>query len=543
MVINIAITDKRPVVYGTPIIVCGNSGYTIQFAFDAEWDAHTEKVARFVYYQKGAMRAIDVPFSGNTARVPILSGITEVEVGVYAGDLQTTTPARIPCEKSILCGDQQEVADPETMDTLLAQLEEATAKHIKEIEDAGAGLVPPIICEAAGDVVAVTDSADRPLQGLTIYGKTTQNGTPTPEAPIELVSAGSDGDIAVTVAGKNLFDPAYLRNGDNNPQNNIFFVSLDLAARPIIGAGTTVTLSWDMNETPMGWMYVTDADGGNAEVYYHPGGKRASPVSATFKRGGYLGAGFGRQNTNGGWAQLTVEEVVAAKPQFEFSATATAHEPFKGLQTITIPTVDENGNPKGLPGIPVSSGGNYTDENGQQWVTDEIDLARGVYVQRIGTKYLNGSENWADRGSTSTARWLLGWVLGFEKYAGGVPRLLCDKYLPIDTNISWANYDYFLSFGMVGGSLVIKNQNFASLDDWKAELAVNPIVLQGVLNTPIETPLSAEEIEAYSALPTNKLNTTVFNDSGAGQKVAYVADTKAYIDQKIAAISAAVLNA
>lgn len=39
--------------------------------------------------------------------------------------------------------------------------------------------------------------------------------------------------------------------------------------------------------------------------------------------------------------------------------------------------------PNGLPGIPVDSGGNYTDVGGQQWVCDEVDFARGVYVQRI----------------------------------------------------------------------------------------------------------------------------------------------------------------
>ena len=39
--------------------------------------------------------------------------------------------------------------------------------------------------------------------------------------------------------------------------------------------------------------------------------------------------------------------------------------------------------PNGLPGIPVKSGGNYTDSAGQQWVCDEIDLSRGERVRRI----------------------------------------------------------------------------------------------------------------------------------------------------------------
>ena len=39
--------------------------------------------------------------------------------------------------------------------------------------------------------------------------------------------------------------------------------------------------------------------------------------------------------------------------------------------------------PNGLPGLPVDSGGNYTDSNGQQWVCDEMDFGRGKYVQRV----------------------------------------------------------------------------------------------------------------------------------------------------------------
>lgn len=54
-------------------------------------------------------------------------------------------------------------------------------------------------------------------------------------------------------------------------------------------------------------------------------------------------------------------------------------------QTLTINT------PNGLCGIPVDTGGNYTDSTGQQWVCDEVDFERGVFVQRIGkiTSYNN----------------------------------------------------------------------------------------------------------------------------------------------------------
>lgn len=80
-------------------IVCGNSDYTIEFAFDSEWDAETTKTARFSY--NGVHE--DVIFSGNTVSVPVLRNVIALSVGVFAGNLRTTTPAFIPCRRSILC--------------------------------------------------------------------------------------------------------------------------------------------------------------------------------------------------------------------------------------------------------------------------------------------------------------------------------------------------------------------------------------------------------------------------------------------------------
>lgn len=104
MNIKIQIAKKHATVVDTPVIVCGNRGYSVEFIFDSEWDAAAAKTARFVYLRKGAVQYKDVVFTGNTVSVPVLSNIKEVHVGVFAGDLRTTTPARIPCERSIRCG-------------------------------------------------------------------------------------------------------------------------------------------------------------------------------------------------------------------------------------------------------------------------------------------------------------------------------------------------------------------------------------------------------------------------------------------------------
>lgn len=80
-------------------IVCGNSDYKIKFIFDDEWSAYDLKTARFVLGGKNQ----DIIFNGNTCDVPIISDTNYCAVGVFAGELHTTTPALITCTKSILC--------------------------------------------------------------------------------------------------------------------------------------------------------------------------------------------------------------------------------------------------------------------------------------------------------------------------------------------------------------------------------------------------------------------------------------------------------
>lgn len=83
-------------------IICGNDDYQVQFALDSEWDGLAAK-ARFRWNGKHQ----DVPIVDGLAAVPRISNANEVKVGVYSedGSLQTTTAARVPCDKSILCGD------------------------------------------------------------------------------------------------------------------------------------------------------------------------------------------------------------------------------------------------------------------------------------------------------------------------------------------------------------------------------------------------------------------------------------------------------
>ena len=100
-IIDISVQNKIATSPEDAEIICGNSGYVINFTFDSEWDEYNVKTARFRY--NGV--PIDVPFTGTQCKVPIITKAYGVEVSVYTGMLQTTTPAIINCRKSGVCDD------------------------------------------------------------------------------------------------------------------------------------------------------------------------------------------------------------------------------------------------------------------------------------------------------------------------------------------------------------------------------------------------------------------------------------------------------
>ena len=153
-----------------------------------------------------------------------------------------------------------EAADAAITGKRLAEIEKAVA------EKADKARLNILIGTETGNPVSVSDAFSAPLCGLTVYGRSTQDGTPSPDNPAPIVSAGDGGSVAVTLSD---------------------------------GNGKT--------------------------------------------------------------------------------------------QTLTLPT------PNGLPGIPVTSGGNYTDPGGQRWVCDEVDLERGVKVQRVDKAAFDSTKTLAEQ--------------------------------------------------------------------------------------------------------------------------------------------------
>ena len=221
------------------------------------------------------------------------------------------------------------------------------------------------------------------------------------------------------------------------------------------------------------------------------------------------------------------------------------------LVSVENPTIAVNEQsmvvPYTLRGIPVSSGGNYTDANGQQWICDEVDFARGVYIKRIDRIIYDGSsdEHWAKYGTEDNISFNV-WP---AKATQGTRLSLCDRFA--NTPTAWES-KYATTYGIyadhhaaVGKYFRAPDETVKTLEQWNAWLAENPTTLIYVMATPIETPLPEEDLSAFATLQTTRGSTTVSNDAGAYMEIQYVMDAKKYIDSVIGTggASAGIVNA
>lgn len=318
-----------------------------------------------------------------------------------------------------------------------------------------------------------------------------------------------EGEINVTVQGGNLVDESQIELGglDGNTGNETgLTVRIRTGFIPVTG-GQRYTIS--------GYIPLAIA---NSHVFTSDKSTRLGSFSYNSELP--LNAAFVRFSfSKSDQSDLTEEELEALKNTLVFNAGSTAlpYMPYKTPQTLTAQT------PGGLPGIPVDSGGNYTDENGQQWVCDEKDYKRGKYVQRV-KQVLILSEWLADGNSQSD------FTETFNAYtAFNSPSDMMKQQAPICNVLEGKIYNLQdLPSCSVGGSYniylrfprTICGNTLTEIKSWVDE---NAVVVVYILETPIETDLPAEEIAPYKALHTYSPTTTVSNDAGAWMKVGYKA--------------------
>lgn len=434
-------------------------------------------------------------------------------------------------------------ANKATSDARTATTETNTAREniVREAGEILASLsdavyAAPIECTANGDVIALSDASNQQLAGLTLYCKTIQNGTPTPSAPVALESVGES--IGVTVCGKNLLDLkgatltyCVLTDADkgsvkmNLSNANYATIKItDLNDYLMSNQGKVFTLRVDNNPSDCTLNVVilgTRTDGlGYQEINSSAGALSVSITPSGFTEITALQLRVGRKTT-----AYTDTTTVFSGISFAIG-TDISFEPYKG-QTLTATAEG------GLHGI------------GE--VKDEIDFARGVRVRSVEKVQFDGTEPWYT-GSMANAFYIASIDCAKLKNFLNTSQKRSSHFKDERYLGEGQSNGAFCSYGSAKGQTMrFKYNAFTSLEDWKAWVAQQyangtPLEVAFQLVNPVETPLTAEELAAFAALHSNKPNTTAFNDAGAEMKLSYVADTKLYIDQKIAAISAALLN-
>ena len=343
--------------------------------------------------------------------------------------------------------------------------------------------------------------------------------SPSPEYPQEIVSAGEGGSVEVDVRGKNLLPFPYADGMTKTTNGITFTVNTD---RSITCTGTAINQAFfNLNrqkytENPTDFnKYYSAVDCG----YDHSNNITYISVS---KSEGYI--------------NKTIYPMVVKKGE-----TNLEYEPPRIPQSLTLAT------PNGLPGIPVTKDGNYTDADGQQWICDEIDLGRGKYVQRIEEHILK-SKNIT---SITNSRQINSEYYGIEyngctkdfvgKFGNGV---LCDKlaFVKPNSNINGHEITYVPGNGIIVFGLKKSLVPSGDLDEIRNYITSNNFAFLILIDSPIEKDLTPEEITEYKKTHTNYPTTVITNDAGAHMEVAYVADTKNYIHNLEERLNAKLVN-
>lgn len=473
--------------------------------------ASTDALDKISSAKTDALKALDTKQTSATTAVESAKGKALDAVT----DAQDTATQAVQAEQASAttavkkAGAEVLTSIPEDYQTTVQKVKELDAQKVETDEAISAVKARQNVLTGSelGNPLSVDDAFAAPLCGLTVYGRSTQDGTPTPDAPVPIVSAGDGGSLTVKVTGKNRMPP------------NLKYTDV---VECFVKKTTPITLVFKGDLVPQGGNILFFDENNNQCWFGIDKGKAEHhiqyPVDVTK-------------------FQYLISDTASENVCLTWNASSPDYEPYRE-QLLTLPT------PTGLPGIPVTSGGNYTDSTGQQWVCDEVDLERGMKVKKIASFVIN-AENANNffvtndfTAITVAANARLATPQKTKRDDRQYGRCVFCEALPwkIDAWASPVNAIGFVEDNSV--DLTIENSYLglseASTNAERKTALVkyftdNPCHVVYRIATPIETSLTPAELSAYKALITYAPDTVVQAGDGAGIKLDYQRDVNLVI--------------
>ena len=299
-------------------------------------------------------------------------------------------------------GDKGEAGKDAVIDATLTQAGEAAdAKEVGdalgrlEVGKAEKSRLNILNGNQNGNPVSVDDAFAAPLCGLHIYGRSRQDGTPSADNPVSVIGAGADGTLQVKITGANLLDFGKAASENANAEftfeNDILTVKAlnkqgwagIFIPLPDECAGKQIYFRRTIDSNPNGLKSLI-------QMRYSLNGKTTYFSSASILKIPE-GASDIRYNVMARNENTAAEGTIKIQyPVVCYGDKLLPYEPYH-KQVITVQTSG------GLHGIPVSSGGNYVDADGQQWVCDEIDLAQGEIIRRVNVEALDATKTLSEQ--------------------------------------------------------------------------------------------------------------------------------------------------
>lgn len=369
-VIEITIRNKVSRIASSPIIVGKNKDYIVRFDFDEDWYKYGTKTARFS--QDGEYQ--DIIFAGNECSMPALDGGKVVEVGVYAGDISTTTPAYLKVQKSII-DDDGVPADPQP--DVYAQIME----RLNELE------APAAVLYTEQNLTDEQKEQARNNIGVSASGSGTD---------ISLgVSGAKVGQVPVVKTVDESGVPIEWESGDSKP----FVVTVTY--------GDNDTLTADKTHAEIVEAYAAGAQI-NAKIVNYPGVIVPSilPLYVNISDAVFIFSGSGvldgramamtATDVSGSWSVSLTELATLGDIPSGGTDTSLGITGASAGQVPIVKSVDENGVPNGWGAGDLPSGGSSsakewkllrkitvpedpsTDESGVTWTVNDDGAVTGI---------------------------------------------------------------------------------------------------------------------------------------------------------------------